>query len=255
MDRLRRLAPLLLLALALAACGGGGEDGDAPPPRGPASERHGPEAVAHVRAVELLRARLIAVRDLAEAGRHDVARAQLADGRSRWERLAPAVGARDAVLAREVGVAFDRVERQLARRAPFEEVRAPLAPLWTQLLDGVAGTLVPRAARNDPGLRAAVLLDLLDALAAEQGRARAMPGDAGLGARALTWGVLVRSRALARGVLGSLGPARNAVIEGLQHVQELFPEGALTRAAAPPERLRERLDPVRAALRERFGLG
>lgn len=253
----RRRAAILLAACALAAAAPGCGDGDgARPPQGPSAARHGAQPLERLVALEDVRARLGAVGDLVALGRRDAAALHLGAARRGWERLEPAVAREDAVLAREITAAFAAVERELARASEFDPVRDRLAPLATQLLDGARAALLPRAARRDSTVTAEALIDRTRAVeraAAEAGRAG---GVHAVAAHALAWALLVRSQALARALVDDLGPRRDAVVEGLKDARGVFPEGA-----APPEEpldraeLRARLDRVRAALRERFGLG
>jgi hypothetical protein len=253
LTRIARVAAAVAAAAALAGCGDDGER----PPQGPPQNRHGGGAIERFRIVELARARLVAASDLTALGRRQDAAFHFRRAARLWTELSPRVRESDPVLEREVSAAFARVADELAHAASFDQVRDRLSPLANQLLEGVVDALVPRPARADPGVKARVLLDLLGQMEREYALAR-RPGAGVPGrlAQEHAWTLLGRSQAVARAMVDDLGPQRETVVEGLKETRELFPAGAAPPPSpAPLAELRERLQRVRRALTERFGIG
>ena len=242
---------LVTLALALiAGCGGGGDER---PVQGPPAERYGAQPAERIAAVERIRSRLAPASDLYEVGRPDDAFAHLGAARRLWAGLSREVRRRDPVLEREVAVAFDRVERAMRERGTFDTVRDRIAPLGSQLLDGVREELVEKEARLDPGVQAAVVVRLLEEL---ERRYENGLGSGGRLALQHAFGLLDRSQAVAREFAGDLGPKRDAVIEGLKDLREAaFPDDVvLPRSPAPLAEVRRRAGDIRQALVDRFQL-
>lgn len=247
---------LLAIAAALAAlvaggCGGGDDE----PARAPAAG-FAPDAARGVLLVERIRARLVPVSDLAGLGRPLDGIAHLAAADSLWRRVERRVEAGDAVLAREVSVAFDRTRRALTGTGTFDAVRDVAGPLEGQLLGGVREELVPdKEARLAPAVKAAALVALLDDF--ERHYAEGVQGaDERAQALERAFGSLVRAQALAREIVDGLGPRRDAVVEGLKGLREAtFPDGLV--APGDPGRLddaRRRVADVQRELRARFEL-
>lgn len=243
---LRRLALAALAALLLLPAGCGGDD---PPPAGPPHERFGPEAVEGVLAVERIRARLVPVTDLVAIGRPGEAERQLRHARRLWSEISGEVRGGDPVLEREVSIAFGRVEAAIARGGTFDTVRDVASPLQAQLLGGVREELVEKDARLDPGVNAAVLVMLLDLMEGAYAEGDRLSLEH-------AFGLVARSQAVARDIVGDLGPQRDAVIEGLKDLRKAaFPDGiVLSPEPAPPGEVSRRAGEIRAALRERFDL-
>ena len=244
---LRKLALAALAALLLLPAGCGGDD-DQPPP-GPPRDRFGAQAVDGMFAVETIRARLVPVSDLVGIARHDEAAIHLRQARRLWSRISARIRSGDPVLEREVSAAFARVESAVRRRRTFDAVRDVAGPLSGQLLGGVREELVEKDARLDPGVNAALLVRLLDRMedVYEGGDPESLQ---------YSFGIVVRSQAVAREIAGELGPRRDAVVEGLKALREdAFPDGiVLPPQQAPLAEITRRADEIRAALRERFGL-
>lgn len=256
--RLLAVACPLLAAATLAACGG---DGDEVPQGSPAA-RHGEAAVATYRDAERIRARLAATGDLYLVGGHSDARLQLRAGEAVYDRLAGRVAARDSLLDREIRAAFDRAEELVVRpgsinyrQEPTNPARERIGQLSGQLLAGVLQTLVPRAARDDPGLRAQVLLDLGSQIEPIYAAGiRPHRGEAGRLDYQLAFGLLVRSQNLARGVGDQLGGRRDDVLQGLADVRAMaFPLG-IVRPPTPAPGAVEDVGEQLMTVRERFGL-
>jgi hypothetical protein len=242
-----RLLAILVALAALLAPGCGDDD---EPPQGAPTARFGEAPVRGVEAVEQIRAQLVPVSDLVGLGRPEEAAVHLRSARADWQEIADRVRRGDAVLEREVTVAFERVDRAIASVGTFDAVRDVAGPLEGQLLGGVREELVPdKDARLDPGVNAAVLVRLLDSLEAQYaagGRERLLHA----------YGLVVRSQAVARDIAGELGPQRDAVVEGLKDLREVaYPDGAaLPEDPAPVAEVRRRVEGVQRALEARFEL-
>jgi hypothetical protein len=227
----RLAAPLAATALSLAACGAAAE----PVPQGPPAQRHGARAVADVERVERARASLVAAINLYEGRRGAEAVRHLDDARSTYAPLRPRVRARDAVLDREVEAASTRARAAMVRGDPPRPGLARLRALNGQLTDGVLAALVPRAAREDAGLRAEVARRLARELAAAYAAGVAARGPARRrGQLQRAYGLLARAGVTARGLGGALGPARPDVLEPLRGIRDrVWPVG-IERPPAPP---------------------
>ena len=234
-----------VLALTLAACGGD----DRSVPRGDPAVRHGERAVADYLAVEEIRSQLAAASDYYYGGGGGApARTLLGQARDRYAALSPRVERRDSILDREVGIAFARAERALARGSTPDGARDTIAPLLDQLMDGVVQSLVPRDARQDPGLQAAVMSRLLE-------RVNVL-SDAGLPQLfAQEWGYLRRAQALHVALAEDLGPQKQTVTNAFGRLRDRsFPQGAVVPRDAEPEPPAQAIDRIRGAVDERFGL-
>lgn len=240
-----RLALVLAALAGLAGCGGSGDD----PPDGPPAEVHGLAVVDALTHVERIRARLTAASDVYATGEGDGARQQLATARELWRERAEKVRRGDRVLAREVDVAFGRVEEQMRVASTFDAVRDRLAPLNGQLLDGVREEVAPKSARLDPAVQAGVLAKILDLLVTEYGRG-------GIAELRHAYGLVVRSQAVAREFAEDLGPRRADVIDALRNLRSrAFPEGAeLPASPLPSSEVAERVNGIREALADRFAI-
>lgn len=249
MPRLLAIAAALA-ALAAAGCGGDDEGGDRP------AGRFSAQAVSGVLAVERIRARLVPVSDLAGVGRPRDAIGHLAAADRLWRRIEGGVETGDAVLAREVSVAFDRTRRALTGVGTFDAVRDVAGPLEGQLLGGVREELVPdKQARLDPAVNGAALVALLDDF--ERHYREGLQGaDERAPALERAFGSLVRAQSLAREIVDGLGPRRDAVVEGLKALREAtFPDGVVAPAdPAPLDDARRRVADIQGELRERFEL-
>lgn len=221
----RRLAPLLVVLVALAGCG---PIGGAPaPPRGPAAERHGEQTVTTFERVEDVRARLVAVGDLAALRATDDARGHLAAAEASYRRLSPRVRARDGALDREIVRAFALVDARLTNGTSLERMREPVDALGGQLLDGALAALTSVQARSDPGVEAEVLRRTTAALSGRYA-AGAAPAAGRAQRRAFqhAYGLLARAQILARGLVGPLGPEKDAVAMPLAALRfEAYPTG------------------------------
>jgi hypothetical protein len=241
------------VALVAAGCG------EAPAvPTGPPAERHGERAPATVEAVERLRASLVAALQLYGLGRRDEALGHLAEGERRYERLRARVRPRDAVLDREIRAALVRARAGMTRGDPPRPVLTRVRALIGPLTDGVLETLVPRAARDDAGVRAEVLSRLAGALRrkyAEGVGASTRPRRRLHLQRA--YGLLARAGVVGRGLGADLGPQRPAVLEPLRGMRDrVWPTGIERPPTPPPApaRVARAVERVRGALAERFGL-
>lgn len=240
---------ILVLVAAAAVLGGCGSDGPSVV-RGDPAVRHGEEPIADYVAIEEVRAALTAASDLYySGGRATDARDLVQTAREKYGALEKRVERADPILAREIEVAFGRGERVLARGATPDGVRDTLDPLTDQLFDGVLQELVPRAARQDPGVQADVMTKLLQRIDVLRST-----GLAQLFAQ--EWGYLRRAQALHVALAEDLGPQKARVTAGFDRLREKsFPQGALrpgddaeTDSPAPV------VDRIRAAVEERFGL-
>ena len=233
------------LVLPLAGCG----DDAATVPRGDPAVRHGERAVADYLAVEEIRSHLAAASDYYYSGGSAAStRALIGQARDRYLSLAERIAGRDPVLTREVGVAFERADRAVERGATPDGARDTIGPLADQLMDGVVQALVPREARQDPGLQAAVMSKLLERVD--------VLSDAGLPQLfAQEWGYLRRAQALHVALAEDLGPEKDDVTNAFGRLRDRsFPEGAVAPKGAEPEPPARAVDRIRDALEERFGL-
>ena len=243
---MRTAAAAVLAALLLAGCGGGG---DAKVPRGDPAVRHGENAVADFLAVEEIRAHLAAASDYYySGGGANPTSTLIGQAADRYSGLARRVTAKDATLHREVQVGFQRAFRAIEREATPDGARDTIDPLSDQLMDGVVQALVPKAARQDPGLQAAVMSKLLE-------RVNVL-SDAGLPQLfAQEWGYLRRAQAIHVALAEELGPQKGAVTDAFGRLRDKsFPDGARTPTGAEPEPPARAIDRIREALEERFGL-
>lgn len=232
-------------ALTLAACGSDASD----VPRGDPAVRHGERAVADYLAVEEIRSYLSAASDYYySGGSAPPTRTLIGQARDQYAALARRVSAKDRVLNREVEVAFERADRAIERGATPDGARDTIGPLADQLMDGVVQSLVPRAARQDAGLQAAVMSKLLERVD--------VLSDAGLPQLfAQEWGYLRRAQALHVALAEDLGPQKNTVTNAFGRLRDKsFPEGALPPQGSEPEPPAQAVDRIRDALEERFGL-
>jgi hypothetical protein len=133
-------------------------------------------------------------------------------------------------------------------------VRALIGPLG----EGVAEALVPRAAREDPGLRAEVTSRLALELREEYARAAEAPVEA---LRRLhlqrAYGLLARAGVVVRGPGADLGPQRPEALDPLRGIRDrVWPTGIERPPTPPPSpaRVARAVERVRSALAERFGL-
>ena len=234
---------------SLAGCGG---DLPVAVPQGPPAARHGERTLVEMTQVESARAALVSASDLYALERIAPARAHVRRGRELYlAQLGRGVRGRDRALHREVVAAFAAIDADLRGRAPLPAVRARVAGLSGQLLDGVEGVLVPAAARADAGARAEVLSRTLRALD-DAYRAGVDGGKAREVERA--YGLLARSQALVRGLADSLGPRKDAVLLTLSSARmRAYPTGVARPAAAAGE-IGARLARVREVLDERYAL-
>lgn len=241
----RALAVALVAATFLAACGSDAAD----VPRGDPSVRHGERAVTDFLAVEEIRSHLSAASDYYYAGgAAPPTRTLIGQAHDAYNALAERVARRDPVLDREVKVAFERADRAIERGATPDGARDTIDPLSDQLMDGVVQALVPRAARQDPGLQATVLTRLLERLNVLR--------DAGLPQLfAQEWGYLRRAQALHVALAEDLGPQKDEVTNAFGRLRDKsFPDGALAPQGSEPEPPAQAVDRIREALEERFGL-
>jgi hypothetical protein len=253
----RRLVPLLA-ALLLAGCGGGDDDGGGRAPQGPPAERHGEAVLLDFGSIETVRAELVAASDGYVAGFEEDALAHVLTAESSYtELLSHEVGAEDSLLDRELRAAFDRLEADIRDRRGLRGVRTRAGYVSGQLLDGALAALVPRDAREDPGVKADVMRRLLDPLEAEYESAGSSPEnseEARLAAQS-AYGLLGRVQTLARSVGKDFGPQLDAVSDGLAAVREpTWPVGIASPALGREAEVATALDRVRAALIERFAL-
>ena len=228
-------------------------------PHGPPVERHGERALGDLALVERSRARLVASSDLYALGFAPDARDHLAAAETAYaERLSGRVRARDRLLDREIGAAFQATDEAMGALAPFGAVRPRLAPLSDQLIGGAAEALVPGPARTDPGVQAEVLSRLAAGLseAYAAGLSSALPERRARLSQQQAYGLLARSQGLARGLAPSLGPESGAVIDTLSDVRaRAYPVGIQRPDfAAPPREVATLTDRVRRALERRYGL-
>lgn len=208
-------------------------------------------------AVEEARSRLVATSGLYAIRSDRDARAHLRLALAAYTGLAGRVAARDAVLDREIGAAFDWIDGQIARGAEPPPVRERIGLLTGQLLDGALAALLTRAAAGDPGVRAAALSRALDSLGRRYAEGVEADGD-GAGRRAFqhAYGLRARARALSRGLADELGPAKDAVMETIAEGGERwFPLGVVPPPSpAAAERVSRATTAARRALEGRFRL-
>ena len=251
----RLLLPVLAAAAPLGACGLPSE----PAPQGPPAERHGARAVADVERVERTRASLVAAVNLYELRRGAEAVRHLDDARAGYAGLRPRVRARAPVLDREVVAAFARARAAMVRGAPPRPPLARVRALNDQLTAGVLETLVPKAARDDAGLRAEVARRLTARLARTYAAGVREPGPTrGRLRLQRAYGLLTRAGLTARGLGDTLGPVRPEVLEPLRGIRDrVWPTGIERPPSPPPapDRVTRAARRVNGALVERFDLG
>ena len=242
---MRRAVAAAAAALALAGCGS--DEGGVP--RGDPAVRHGEAAVRDYLAVEEVRSHLAAASDYYySGGSAPTARTLVGQAHDRYRSLGVRVKARDAVLDREIEVAFGRADRALARGATPDGARDTIAPLLDQLLDGAVQALVPRDARQDPGLQAGVMAQLLE-------RINVLSSTGLPQLVAQEWGYLRRAQALHVALSEDLGPQKDAVTDAFGSLRDKsFPGGARQPSDADPEPPAQAIDRIRKAVEDRFGL-
>jgi hypothetical protein len=205
--------------------------------------------------IEQVRAQLVPASDLYALRNRPDSRLHLETARGRYGALSRRVAARDAVLDREIRVAFDRIGRQIAAGENVDFVRMRLSLLQGQLLDAVYELLVPKAARDDPGVRARTVLVLLGELELSYRGATPPPGR-GRGALAFqtAYGELARSQLVARSLGGALGDRKEGVLEDFSRLREqAFPRGvARPPVLLPPPRVDAGVARIRRAIRATF---
>ena len=253
-SRSGRLLLPLAAAVSLAGCGGSFE----PAPQGPPALRHGARAVDDVERVERARASLVAAINLYELRRGAEAVRHLDDARAPYDELRPRVRPRAGVLDREVVAAFGRARAAMVRDAPPRRPLARVRALSDQLTGGVLEVLVPRAARDDAGLRVEVARRLTDRLARSYaaGVRTADPARRRLRLQR-AYGLLARAGVTARGLGATLGPARPDVVEPLGGIRDrVWPTGIERPPSPPPAaaRVARAARGVNGALTARFGL-
>ena len=224
-----RLLLALLATVALVGCGG--DDGAPKVKRGSPVDRYGEQAVSDYGSVEAVRSALVPASDAYVAGLRDDSLVHAETAQAAYaDLLSPSVRAKDPTLDREITAAFPKAIAEMRAGRGLRGVRTRLGFISGQLLDGALAALVPREAREDPGLKAEVLRRLLDPLEAEYAAAgeEGAESDAGRLAAQSAYGLLGRSQALARSIGKAFGPRLDDVSEGLASVRELaFPNGVV----------------------------
>jgi hypothetical protein len=249
---------LLLLAAALALVGCG-SSGSAPKlVRGAPVDRYGQQVVGDFGSVEAVRAELVPASDAYVAGLRSDSLVHAETAQDGYKQLLSArVSAKDPVLDREIRAAFPKAISEIKAGRNLRGVRTRLGYISGQLLDGALAALIPRAAREDPGLKADTLRTLLDPLEEQYltaGKAGAESAD-GRQAAQTAYGLLGRAQALARSVGKAFGPRLDDVSNGLAKARETaYPTGIVHPAVGKDETVQAALDRVRSAVIERFGL-
>lgn len=241
----------------MVGCGAGGES--AAPPTGSPAARHGAQAVITVITLERVRAGLVSALKLAAIDMPEEARVHLREAARAYGQLSTQVRGRDPALDREILRALARADRGLGSGGDVGRELALMRALSGQLLGGAQDELVPRAAREDLGLRAQVALGTTSYLRATYAHAlgRAEEDIERRACLQRAYGLLARSQVVARGLGGSLGPQRKNVVGTLGGMRlAVWPEGIERPPTPPPAKARvdRAVERVQAGLESRYGL-
>lgn len=215
----RAAAALAALAasLLLASCGGGGGGPGAKPPQGPPSARHPASDISAELAGEEMRAHLLVAARLYNNGRFQFASDHMAAAEANYRTIAQAVRSRDTVLDREFRAAFGVIAGEIGRRAQPLTVMNRMGILQGQFLDAAIKDSVSKATFNDPSVDALVMMRLANQAAREYALAARVGNFTPRGKRAYqdAFGLLTRASSISHRISTSLGPQRNAIVNGI----------------------------------------
>ncbi|HEX6459007.1 MAG TPA: hypothetical protein VF032_08840 [Thermoleophilaceae bacterium] len=218
MRRAAAAAAALAASILLASCGGGGGGGPAvKPPQGPPSARHPASEIAAELAGEQMRAHLLVAARLYNNGRFQFATDHMAAAEANYRTIAQAVRTRDSVLDREFNAAFGVIAGQIAQRAQPLTVTNRMGILQGQFLDAAIQDSVSKPAFNDPGVAALVMMRLANQAAREYALSARVGNFTPRGKRAYqdAFGLLTRASSISHRISPSLGPQRNAIVNGI----------------------------------------
>jgi hypothetical protein len=255
-NRVFAIAAALAASVLLASCGGGGGGGSAKPPQGPPSARHPASDLSAELAGEEMRAHLLVAARLYNNMRFDFAAAHMATAKQEYNSITAAVRSRDSVLDREFHAAFGVIAGQITQRAPALQVTTRMGLMQGQLLDAAIRDSIGKAAFNDPGLDAYVMIRLAAQGAREYALSASQGGFSDAGKRAYqdAFGLITRASSISHNISGFLGPQRNAIINGLNNAHNKgFPTGVLVPRKLDPAGVAAGVQRAQAAVSKRFG--
>jgi hypothetical protein len=202
-----------------------------------------------------MRVHLLVAARLYGNGRFQFAAEHMNVAKDEYATITDAVHSRDAVLDREFHAAFGAIADQISHRASAPGVMVRMGLMQGQLLDAAIQDSVSKPALNDPGVAAQVM----SRLAAEGARDYAVAASEGFserGRRAYqdAFGLITRASSISHLVSNSLGPQRNAIVNGLNDAHEHgFPTGVLVPRHLDLARVAAGVHRAQAGIAERFG--
>jgi hypothetical protein len=202
----------------------------AKPPQGPPAARHSASDIAAALAVEEMRAHLLVAARLYNNGRFQFASDHMSAAEADYRTITRAVRTRDSALDREFHASFGVIAGQIAQRAPPLTVMNRMGILQGQFLDAAMHDSVSKPAAGDPGVDALVMMRLANQGAREYALAASVGNFTPRGKHAYqdAFGLLTRASSISHTISTSLGPQRNAIVNGLNNAHSAgFPTGVL----------------------------
>ncbi|HEY2602474.1 MAG TPA: hypothetical protein VGI67_13030 [Thermoleophilaceae bacterium] len=247
-------AAALAAALLLASCGGGSSP--LKPPLGPPTARHPSSDFSNELAAEEMRVHLLVAARLYNNLRYGLATQHMDAAQSEYDSLTGAVRRHDSALDREFHAAFPVISGEINQHLPALGVTNRMGLVQGQLLDAAITDSVSKAARNDPGFTAQVMLQLATQGAREYMLAAQQGGFTDQGKRQYqdAFGLITRASSLSHAIASYLGPQRGAVINGLNDAhQKGFPTGVLVPKQLNAAAVTAGVQRAQAGVSRRFG--
>jgi hypothetical protein len=205
---------------------------------------------------EEMRAHLFIAARLYINSKFALSAAHIATAQQEYNGLSGLVRRRDSVLDREFHAAFPVIDTQIAQRAPLLAVTNRMGMVQGQLLEAAIHDAMGNAAFNDPGVSALVMMKLAEQGAREYAEAAAVGGFAPQSKQLYedAFGLITRASSISHNISKSLGPERNAVVNGLNDAHSGgFPTGVLVPRKLNTAAVVAGVRRAQAAVSRRFG--